>query len=280
MTNTLEKMFENIRTLSLKRNAERAEFLQTQSPSKPCPVHSGVVLMLDPDNTRLSQGTWEAAYQPCPRCVEARLLERQNEILREAGVPKNLLHCTLGGWEPETAQDEVIKAKVAEFAALKKGFLFLIGHEAVPERNVGCGKSHLGVALMRAFRSPRFTKQGTFLLGLRAGYKDKKAEDVIEACKDADLLVLDEVGLSGGGKDELPALHEVLDHRYGEELPTVITSNLDWPGIKGVFGPRLADRFNECGIVLTFAGASHRRSRRDLYLKPQPTQTELKELAA
>jgi DNA replication protein DnaC len=64
----------------------------------------------------------------------------------------------------------------------------------------------------------------------------------------------------------LPALHDVLEHRYGHRLQTILTSNLDWQGIQNVFGPRMADRLTERATLLTFNGKSHRRRRRDAYL--------------
>jgi DNA replication protein DnaC len=56
------------------------------------------------------------------------------------------------------------------------------------------------------------------------------------------LLVLDELGVSTGGRDEFPALYEVLNHRHGEELPTVLTTNVPIEQFVEAFGDRIADR--------------------------------------
>jgi len=52
---------------------------------------------------------------------------------------------------------------------------------------------------------------GVLLRARRDTYADKSAFDPIERAQGARLFVLDDAGLSGGGKDELPMLHEILD---------------------------------------------------------------------
>ena len=130
----------------------------------------------------------------------------------------------------------------------------------------GTGKSHLGAAALRKFGRGWFIKQSSLLFALRATYKDKAAFDPIERAQTARLLVLDDVGISSGGRDELPLLHEILDYRHGERLPTIITSNLPIEGLSSVIGERMADRLRESAFrVLKFSGASNRRDARQRY---------------
>ena len=112
-------------------------------------------------------------------------------------------------------------------------------------------------------------KQASLLRLLRATYGDKKADDPIEKAQYARLLVLDDAGLSSGGRDELPMLHEVLDYRHGERLPTIVTTNLPFEQLSDALGERMADRLRESTFrILTFNGSSHRREAREHYFEP------------
>jgi DNA replication protein DnaC len=148
---------------------------------------------------------------------------------------------------------------VKGFLIKRTGFLVMLG-------NVGTGKSHLAVAAMREWRAAVFIKQSSLLRELRATYRDRAACDPVSRCQDAGLLVLDEIGLSAGGRDELPLLHEILDYRYGEHRPTILTGNLGLDELRGIIGERLSDRLRECALpVLIFSGPSHRPERRGEY---------------
>src|SRR5262245_25223240 len=205
MTDTTTKTEEDFETFlsSLTQRVlasarERAEklrvFLASQPQTSPCPKHSEIVRPIDAkrsSETSVSNGTLTAIYAPCHLCAEAERLRLENERLGIAGVPANLLGATLENWEPDEGEADHV-AIIKEFTQRKRGFLILLGR-------VGTGKTHLAVGAMRSFRSPRFYKQSSLLRALRKTYEDHKAEDPIQACQDADLLVLDEVGVSSGG---------------------------------------------------------------------------------
>lgn len=79
-------------------------------------------------------------------------------------------------------------------------------------------------------------------------------------------LVLDEIGLSSGGRDELPLLHDILDHRHGNFLPTILTGNIELDTLRDVIGERMSDRLKESVFaILNFGGASHRSQARAGY---------------
>ena len=174
-----------------------------------------------------------------------------------------MLACSLDNWTPSNVAERQHVEDVRHYAkTIRRGFLILLGP-------VGVGKSHLAVGVVRHFkdRGNVFVKQSALLLRqLRATYDDRDADDPIKKCQAAPLLVLDEMGLSGGGKDELPMLSEILSYRYEQEKPTVITSNLSWDELQDELGDRLSDRMREAAYkVLVFSGPSHRSERREAY---------------
>jgi DNA replication protein DnaC len=51
---------------------------------------------------------------------------------------------------------------------------------------------------------------------------------------------------------------DLLEYRYVEQLPTFLTTNLDASEIRGKYGDRIADRFNEMLSVIIFRRVSYR----------------------
>ncbi|HEV2210216.1 MAG TPA: ATP-binding protein [Verrucomicrobiae bacterium] len=246
-----------------KQDAELKAFVASQPAAKACSRHPEMARALDLELTRYWTNyhrTFTAGYAPCPLCVEEREEMELRERLHGQGVPKNLLRATFENWKPHNKAEKANLAAVREFAeTVRTGFLILTG-------DVGTGKTHLAVSSMRLFKHPFLIRQNLLLLRLRDTYRNRDARDPIADCKKAELLVLDELGLSGGGRDELPMLHEIIDYRHGEQQPTIITSNLTWGELKTALGERIADRLAESAFkVLTFGGASHRPERRKDY---------------
>ncbi len=255
MTSTLERF---------KQTAERAQqarraFMATQPAVIPCRVHPDCQRRIDEELTARATarniGGFEAGYVPCPKCLEAQQVEK----LQAYGLPANLTHATFENWiaddQSETEHLEVLKS----FCKIQRGFLILIG-------GYGTGKSHLAAAALRTIGKGWFVKQSSLLVALRQTYRDKAAFDPIDRAQSARLFVLDDVGLSAGGRDELPLLHEILDYRHSERMATIITSNFEWESISNVIGERMADRMRESAFrLLKFTGTSHRREARERY---------------
>ncbi len=70
------------------------------------------------------------------------------------------------------------------------------------------------------------------------------------------LAVIDDVGLRASANDtQYEAMKMALDQR--EDLPLIVTSNLDLPGLGMVFDLRVMDRIG-CGTVIELSGDSQR----------------------
>jgi len=246
------------------RDADFNAFLVTQQEARPCARHQDQMLKIDAGASRrasMDGDAYAAIYATCPRCQQERKAIDEAEHLHNCGVPKNLLHCAFENWTPRTDADAEHLQAVMAFVEKRAGFLIMLG-------NVGTGKTHLSVAAMRSFRSALLVKQSSLLRKLRDTYGDRQATDPIDLCQDVGLLVLDEMGVSAGGREELPMIHEILDHRHGERKPTILTSNLGWEELKSVIGDRMADRIRESAFaVLNFAGSSRRMEARERYIE-------------
>ena len=251
----LENQLRRLTNLHEKAQSELSRMLEGHPIAIRCDIH-GTDRAL---SRELSQPARKPVYAPCATCQAERKEADTAERIRRAGVPENLCHATFENWIAESEVEEAHLASAREFTKVRRGFLLLIGE-------LGTGKTHLAAAITRHFRNPLFTKQSEMLRRLRDFYRDKTARNPVDQAQDADLLVLDEIGLSGGGSDEFPMLHDVLDHRYNERKPTVLTGNVTLNQLQAVIGERMADRLRESAFaVLVFGGGSRRREARGKY---------------
>lgn len=248
--------------LARKRAAELDAFLSTHPQKAPCKHHPLIIQLLDVEASRIASHDARehvVRYTRCDLCHRDQLARDEAEHLKRQGVPDILTGATFENWKPRSEQEASHLQAVADFAECGKGFLLLLGA-------VGTGKTHLAVAAMRRYRSALFVKQASLLRSLRDTYTNRSASDPIEGCQRVGLLILDEMGVSGGGRDEYPMLHEILDHRHGERKPTILTSNLTWQELQSLLGERLHDRLRESAFkILTFAGPSHRADAKGRY---------------
>lgn len=261
MNTNIDETLERFRQTAGRAQRERRAFMATQPPIVRCRVHPDCERLIDEKLTASATannfGKFKAGYAPCPKCIEDANVER----LQTCGVPEILLHATFENFTPDADDDAGHVDVVKSFCEKQRGFLIMLGEK-------GTGKGHLSAAALRIFGNGWFVKHSSILYALRDRYSDKTAFNPIERGQSARLLVLDDVGLSAGGKDELPMLHEILDYRHGERKPTIITSNLQYNSLASVLGERMADRLRESAFrVLTFTGSSHRREARERYFE-------------
>jgi len=240
------------------------QWFGTQPQTSACDLH-GTVTECDLDASRRESFRREemvALFAACPACVADERVRAQSKQLVEHGVPLILAHASFDNFICRTPEDERILADAREFALRPspRGFMLMYGP-------VGNGKSHLAVAVARAMSVRcRFITHNGLLKKLRDTYRSDRAEDIVESCKRVRLLILDEIGLSAGGRDELPMLHEILGERHNSRKPTVLTSNLARADIEATLGERMSDRLKESGFkLLNFNGESMRRLAKDKY---------------
>ena len=134
---------------------------------------------------------------------------------------------------------------------------------------MGTGKTHLAVALMneliREKRVPcLFVTIPELLDNLRGTYDDpnRDIDDWMEAVKNADFLVLDDLGSEKATAWVQERLFVIINHRYLESLPTVITSNTRPINLPRQLGERTASRIFSMCTGIEFEGADYRYKKR------------------
>jgi|GEM_PF-299796 len=231
----------------------------------------------------------------CPCVTEKRERERAGRILagreairselrRRAGLSKRAVQQRFRNYQADEGQKEAFQAArqfAKEYIERKNDGtgLLLIG-------GVGSGKSHLAAAIINAVvdyiqipdSSAEHSSDGLFcgllpycdayfvgtvplLEQLRSSYdSDGGTRQIMEQCQKAGLLVLDDVGAEKTTDWARERLFEIIDYRYNDCAPVVITTNSNINELRQKLGDRICDRIRSMCKTYTVTSKSHRQT--------------------
>lgn len=185
-------------------------------------------------------------------CRAADIAEGARTRLFELSRLDRLSHLTFENFESRgnknakfmTPQDvhslEAAKETAENFARSPQGWLLIEG-------GYGCGKTHLAAAIANfavSMGTPTlFITVPDLLDTLRFAYSDPETtfEARFEEVRGADLLVLDDFGTQNATGWAQEKLFQIINFRYINKLPTVITTNLMLDEIESRIRSRLQD---------------------------------------
>jgi len=234
----------------------------------------------------------------CPLGVEKRqdyegyramLLQRKlARLFEQAGIPARFRELTLDSLPPThqegkrraiaaarmfIAEGAVTPARLGEYdpvAALKASESIrcpaLPRHSLVLTGPLGVGKTGMLTPVLRHYlgkgQPALWIEFYDFCLEVQSGYKDGTANDKLVAARRAPLILLDDVGdverREPETDDKRRILWSVLNGRHGDDLPTLVTTNLDERGFRRQFGGRVSDRLWEMAFVVPVGGVNLR----------------------
>ncbi len=198
------------------------------SPESVCPICKGAGFV----HPLLASGKPDfSRVVPC-RCTQQELDEERQARLQRYSNLGSLTHLTFdnllsqGKSESPISQEQFSRAYEAAkaFAAESKGWLVLAGPS-------GCGKTHLAAAIANhciANNHPVFYITTPDLLDhLRSTFSPSSEmpyDEFFEQVRNAPLLILDDLGAQSGTPWAKEKLDQLLNHRFNNQLPTVIVS--------------------------------------------------------
>jgi DNA replication protein DnaC len=189
--------------------------------------------------------------EPCV-CRSTDIADGARQRLFELSRLDRLSHLTFENFEMRgnknakfmTPQDalslQTAKEKAENFARTPQGWLLLEG-------GYGCGKTHIAAAIANyavSMGTPTlFITVPDLLDSLRFAFSDPETtfEARFEEIRNAALLVLDDFGTQNATAWAQEKLFQIINYRYINKLPTVITTNLMLDEIESRIRSRLQD---------------------------------------
>jgi len=181
------------------------------------------------------------------RTIENERKRRENARVN-AGISKRNLYKTFDDYICTNEGQEKAKADCVRYVEN-----FPTDKSMIMVGGVGTGKTLLASAILDALVDKYdcgIIKTIDLVRRLKATWnRDSKdtEEDVLNRFIDSDLLIIDEVGSQFGSDTEKLFIFDIIDGRYQDMKPTILSSNLDIDGIKDAIGERCVDRLREGG---------------------------------
>ncbi|MBI5328341.1 MAG: ATP-binding protein [Deltaproteobacteria bacterium] len=191
----------------------------------------------------------------CNKCLYAQdkpaapPVVKLESVMQSAQVKKRFRTVSFDSYVASTQQQKETLQIVKDFAT-NFNEAMEIGKWLLFAGNVGTGKGHLAISILREVIKQKHTARYEKVRPLLRRIKDswskgvKESEsDIINKLVGVDLLVLDEIGVQFGTKTEQDVLYEILDGRHEEQKPVVATTNLSYEEMQDILGVRIMDRF-------------------------------------
>lgn len=152
---------------------------------------------------------------------------------------------------------ETCRKYVEDYRNSGKGLL-LIGRP-------GSGKTHLAVGILQKWiaggRTGLFITAPELLQKIRNGFEDGKNESYLSAAKAVELLVLDDLGSEKCTEWGTEQIFVLINHRYENNLPLILTTNLSVGELEDRFGERAVSRLIEMVDGVKIEAPDYRRRR-------------------
>lgn len=199
-----------------------------------------------------------------PACAKYKVRMEQRRIAKligESGMGARFQMRTFATFREDAATETAKRLAQAFCAELRTNQrttgLMLIGP-------YGCGKTHLAAAILHQSAEDGipgiFVVVPELLAKIRSSYNvhDGKADEIIEAAKEAPLLVLDDLGAEKASPWVQEQLYMLINHRYEHMMPTVITTNNDGAELEAELGRRTLSRLAEMTVPVKIKAGDYR----------------------
>ena len=242
-------------------------------------VFSGAVMMWQPFRTRCdcekAQAYWaDHDRKGAEQRRQLEEMERQKEmrerierLLGQSGIKKRFRQRTFSNFKCDTPDRkkcyEVAKEYADHFAHHKER-----GDGLYIEGTNGTGKTHLAAAIALQLIGegiPVICKTSNdLLMDIKKAFDNPEVKEyqVLSTYKEADLLIIDDLGKEQCSDWSMSVLYSIFNDRYEDMKPTIITTNYNADGLVSALTPKghdatkiiaIISRLKETSSVLTMA---------------------------
>ncbi len=161
---------------------------------------------------------------------KAQERERAQQHRREwSDIPEMFTGATLRGYQRRPGTEEAYEAVKAFLLDREKNFS--AGRGLILMGAVGCGKTHLGCAILNCaledgYHAAYWNVPQQLEMLMPGNAEDIDQMRILDKALLADVLLLDDLGAEKSSLWTQKELMVILDERYRENKPTIITSNL------------------------------------------------------
>lgn len=220
---------------------------------------------------------WDAKQEKIKKekeLAEEQELRKQKieSILGKSGIKKRYLSRTIDSFSV-TAENKRSFEVATDYIKNFREY-FTQGKGLYLEGPCGTGKTHLAIAIALAIINtgvPVICKTSIDILGdIKRCYErnsEVTEEEVLEAYKTVDLLIIDDLGKEQVTEWSVPVLYSILNERYEALLPTIITTNYNTTALAEKLSAKgdtetaaaIISRFVESLKRVTMSWADYRR---------------------
>lgn len=220
---------------------------------------------------------WDAKQEKIKKekeLAEEQELRKQKieSILGKSGIKKRYLSRTIDSFSV-TAENKKSFEVATDYIKNFREY-FIQGKGLYLEGPCGTGKTHLAIAIALAIINtgvPVICKTSIDILGdIKRCYErnsEVTEEEVLEAYKTVDLLIIDDLGKEQVTEWSVPVLYSILNERYEALLPTIITTNYNTTALAEKLSAKgdaetataIISRFVESSKRVTMSWADYRR---------------------
>ena len=201
-----------------------------------------------------------------------RMQERINRLLGQSGLKKRFQQRTFDNfriYSPEHKQCYEIAKEYADHFQTHRAR----GDGLYIEGTNGTGKTHLAAAITLQLIGEGIPvicrTSGDLLLNIKRAFDSEyvSESEILETYKDVDLLIIDDLGKEQCSDWSMSTLYSILNDRYEDMKPTIITTNYNADDLATALTPKGSDntkavaiisRLRETSTVMTMAWADIR----------------------
>lgn len=186
-------------------------------------------------------------FIPCSTIAAERKKIETQKINTCSALPERYKAASFENFITLKCDNMVRTAKSTAMECAQEGYsLVLLGPP-------GTGKTHLAAAMAADYikrgKSAIFMPVISFLDTIKDGFGNQKAVKIEEAARNADFVAIDDLGAQKDTDWTTERLFEIIDYRYREKKPLVITTNAAKLGelsdMAGPRGPMIVSRMQD-----------------------------------